>query len=234
MLSRDSQSFTQKLENEVLRKVSQCNRNYIGGLLCAPLAGEGASGTGWSQTQTQRYLSHMSSKLLVLGGTSWLCDEEEGEQWKVLKMLDPWEHLEANDIQQKLLLPIPQYENAWMGRRSQKLICREDTLCRTNPVRNGSPSFCMAFPVTCTGWCFLICLPLSIYPFTWESQLRENTVLSLGLSLGTSGLPPLQGFPRHFCWRASESDSIWYCYLRYLPLLILPSLAMDFKCPHSK
>lgn len=29
---------------------------------------------------------------------SWLCDEEEGEQWKVLKTLDPWEHLEANDI----------------------------------------------------------------------------------------------------------------------------------------
>lgn len=76
-----------------------------------------------------------------------------------------------------------------------------------------------------------VCHYLSFY---WESQLRENAVLSRGLSLGTSSLLPLQGFPRHFCWRASESDLICYCYLRYLPLLILPSMAVDFKCPHSK
>lgn len=186
------------------------------------------------QTQTQGYLSPTSSKLLVLGGASWLCDEEEGEQWKVLKMLDPWEHLEANHIHQKLLLPIPQYENACVGMRSQKLICREDTLCRMLSVRHRSPSFCMAFPVTCTGWCFLTCLPRSICFFTWESQLGENAVLSRGLSPGASSLLPLQGFPRRFCWIASESDLIWYCCLCYLPLLLLPSLAMDFKCTHSK
>lgn len=174
-------------------------------------------------------------KTPCLRWNSWLYDEEEGEQWKVLKTLYPWEHLEANHIQQKLLLPIPQYENACMGMRSQKLICREDTLYRTLSGRNRSLSFCMTFPVTCTGWSFfLICLPRSICSFTWESQLRENAVLSRGLSLGTSSLLPLQGFPHHLCWRASESDLIWYCYLCYLPLLILLSLAMDFTCAHSK
>lgn len=149
--------------------------------------------TGRSQTQTQGYLSPTSSKLHVLGGPSWLCDEEEGEQWKVLKMLNPWEHLEANHIHQKLLLPIPQYENACVGMRSQKLICREDTLCRTLSVRHRSPSFCMAFPVTCTGWCFLTCLPRSICSFTWESQLRGNALprtLTWGLQLAAfAGLP---------------------------------------------